>query len=183
MPYPPHPKNAPGPFYVENDCCMACDAPFHEAPDLMGTDDGQGGYHCHFRKQPTTPDEVERAVRACAVSCVEAVRYAGSDPAILKRFQEWGGIHSSDVLSKPPQAVRYAGNDPAILQGFQELGRIHSCDVLSKPPSESQGPSSLVQCCQGFVIGCGLPNPDEHSNIIPPAPNPDDARPNLPDHP
>jgi len=86
MPEPPYPKNAPGPFYVENQCCLSCDAPYSEAPDLMAHDDGEGGYHCHFRKQPETPQEVERAVMACVVSCVRAVRYAGNDPAILKRF-------------------------------------------------------------------------------------------------
>ncbi len=95
---PPHPKNAPGPFYVENGYCLCCEAPFHEAPDLMGTDDGQGGYHCHFRKQPTTPEELDRAIMACRVSCVEAVRYAGDDPAVLAKFRELKSEGSCDAL-------------------------------------------------------------------------------------
>lgn len=97
-----HPKNAPGPFYVEDECCISCDAPRHEAPDLIGTDDvsGRYEYHCHFKKQPTTPDEIERAVMACVVSCVRAVRYAGNDPTILARLRELRSADSSDVLSK-----------------------------------------------------------------------------------
>lgn len=96
---PPHPKNAPGAFYVQEGCCIACDAPLQEAPDLIGTDDGQGGYHCHFRRQPTTPEEIECAVMACYVSCTHAVGYAGYDPAILARFRELGGETSCDALS------------------------------------------------------------------------------------
>ncbi len=81
-----------------NGLCLFCEAPYHEAPDLMGTDDESCGYHCHFRKQPTTPEEIERAIRACQVSCVEAVRYAGNDPAILARFQELRSAASCDTL-------------------------------------------------------------------------------------
>ena len=95
----PHPKNAPGPFYVENEMCLACTAPFQEAPDLMATDHGQGDYHCRFRKQPETPAEVERAVMACCVSCTEAVRYAGNNPAMLQRFRELRHEGSCDVLT------------------------------------------------------------------------------------
>lgn len=95
-----HPKNVPGPFYVENNCCIACDAPRTDAPDLMGADDGLGNYHCHFKKQPETPEEVERAVWACWVSCTKAVRYAGDDPAILNRLKELGSADSSDVLQE-----------------------------------------------------------------------------------
>jgi hypothetical protein len=52
-----------------------------------------------FKKQPETPEEVERAVMACYVSCVRGVRYAGKDPKILKRFLELGGLEACDVLS------------------------------------------------------------------------------------
>ena len=101
----PHPRNAPGPFYVEDGYCISCDAPRSEAPDLMGTDDGEGGYHCYFRKQPQTRDETERAVRACRVSCTQAVRYAGNDPAILDRLRQLNSAESSDVLN-PPRKVK-----------------------------------------------------------------------------
>ena len=96
-PIPPYPKNAPGDFYVENECCISCEAPYNEAPDLMEHDE-EGAYsHCFFKKQPETPEEVERAVMACVVSCVRAVRYGGKNPKILKRFQELRSEDSCDV--------------------------------------------------------------------------------------
>lgn len=112
MPEPRFAKNVPGPFYVENGYCISCEAPYSEAPDLMTHDDGEGGYHCHFKKQPETPEEVERAVLACVVSCTNAVRYAGNDPAILARFREHRSRDSCDVymnkteqVSAPPPIV------------------------------------------------------------------------------
>ena len=96
-PFLPYPKNSPGPFYVEKDCCIACEAPYHEAPDLMAHDEDGG--HCFFRRQPETPEEVELAIRACCVSCVWAVRYSGDDPEILRRFRELGCIDLCDVLA------------------------------------------------------------------------------------
>jgi hypothetical protein len=96
-PYPADPKNAPGPFYVEKGCCICCEAPSHEAPDLMAQDEDGG--HCYFRRQSETPEEVERAIRACRASCVRAVRYAGDDPEILQRFRQLGSIDPCDVLA------------------------------------------------------------------------------------
>ena len=84
--------NAPGDFYVENQMCIACQAPEHEAPDLMShieTDDC--GYHCYFKRQPQTPEEAERAILAVAVGCCGAVRYGGHDPRILERLEALGG--------------------------------------------------------------------------------------------
>ncbi len=36
---------------------------------------------------------------ACVVSCIEAVRYAGHDPAILERFRQLRIASSCDALS------------------------------------------------------------------------------------
>jgi hypothetical protein len=96
-PYPPYPKNSPGPFYVEKGSCITCQAPYHEAPDLMAHDEDGG--HCFFRRQPETPYEVERAIRACCISCVSAVRYSGDDTEILRRFRELDHIDACDVLA------------------------------------------------------------------------------------
>lgn len=78
------PLNVPGPFYVANAQCLICGAPEHEAPDLMAADAETG--HCYFKKQPSSPEELERAVQAVWVSCCGAVQYAGNDPAILRRL-------------------------------------------------------------------------------------------------
>ena len=80
------PKNAPGPFWVENGMCISCRAPEHEAPDLIASDDETG--HCYFKKQPATPEETERAVRAVRASCCDAVQYCGDDPLVLQRLRE-----------------------------------------------------------------------------------------------
>ena len=74
----------PGPFYTTGDC-LACDAPEHEAPELLAplSDDN---YDTYFVRQPTTPDEVERACRALEVCCVAALRYGGTDPEIIRRL-------------------------------------------------------------------------------------------------
>lgn len=106
MPTPRFPKNAPGPFYVEDDVCLACEAPHAEAPDLMAHDDGKGGYHCYFKKQPSTAEEVERAVWACSVSCIGAVRYAGDDPVILEQFRKLSSENACDVLANQAPDTR-----------------------------------------------------------------------------
>jgi len=80
------PKNVAGPFFVANGECIACGAPEHEAPDLMGFD--QEVLHCYFRKQPSTPDELERAIRAVWSSCCGALYYSGNDPAVPGRLAE-----------------------------------------------------------------------------------------------
>ena len=98
-PIVPYPKNATGAFYVENECCITCEAPALEAPELMAHDEKESYPHCYFRRQPETPGEIERAIMACVVSCTRAVRYAGHDPAILERFRQLRGQSSCDALS------------------------------------------------------------------------------------
>src|SRR5436305_6718895 len=83
------PLNAPGDFYVENEMCIACTAPEHEAPELM-THDEPAGHHCYFKRQPTTPEELERAIRAVHMGCCGAVRYGGTDPKVIDRLRRLG---------------------------------------------------------------------------------------------
>jgi len=82
--------NAPGDFYVEDGMCIACEAPEHEAPDLMGHySDDSVCYHCYFKRQPETPEELDRAIRAVEVGCCGAVRYGDRDPGIIRRLNKW----------------------------------------------------------------------------------------------
>ena len=84
-----YPKNAPGPFFVENAACISCGAPEHQAPDLMTHDENEEIiYHCYFERQPITPEETRQAVTACLVSCCDAVQYGGNDPKVLRLFDE-----------------------------------------------------------------------------------------------
>lgn len=89
------PKNVPGPFYTLGSRfadgsgwrgdCLACEAPEVEAPDLLAPLIN-GNYDTYFVKQPTTPEEIEEACRAIEACCVAALRYGGTDPAIIKRL-------------------------------------------------------------------------------------------------
>ena len=80
-----HPLNAEGPFYVEKDACLSCMVPEDEAPELMGYD--AENCHCYFRRQPSTPEELEHAINAVAASDIGALRYSGDDPYILQRLK------------------------------------------------------------------------------------------------
>ena len=85
---------AVGDFYVEQHECITCGVPATVAPDLIRhheTDTGCGS--CYFIKQPTIPSEIDQAVAAVNDSCVCAVRYRGSDPAILTRISPMSVDH------------------------------------------------------------------------------------------
>lgn len=57
-----HPLNAPGKFYVEDDCCITCGIPFVKTADLFAwaEDDGPSPGQCYVWRQPDTVDEVNR---------------------------------------------------------------------------------------------------------------------------
>jgi hypothetical protein len=84
-----YPENSQGDFYVQNQACITCGAPEAEAPDLIEHSKLEYG-HCYFKKQPKTPDEIERAINAMAVSCISGLRYGGKNEQILKRLYEIG---------------------------------------------------------------------------------------------
>lgn len=94
------PLNAPGDFYVEDASCISCEAPEHEAPELMShAEQEEFGYHCYFHRQPETPEETEHAICAVYVSCCGAVRYGGDDPRISGRIARLRqrGWHEADA--------------------------------------------------------------------------------------
>jgi hypothetical protein len=70
-------KNAPGDFSVEKDMCISCGTPQSAAPDLIEfseDDPAARGRHgqCYFKKQPATPQELDRAIEARRLSCCGA---------------------------------------------------------------------------------------------------------------
>lgn len=91
------PLNAPGPFYVSDADCISCGAPEAEAPTLIASDDAG----CYFKRQPTTRREVDQAIAAKAVACVQVHRYAGSDGRTLKRLAELDLAHCCDYSNLP----------------------------------------------------------------------------------
>ena len=98
MDRPKHPLNVPGDFYVEAGLCLACTAPEHEAPQLVDHCEGEEGYHCYFKKQPSTQEETLLAIRAVQFGCCGAVRYGGSDPKIIARLAAIGRGDDCDNL-------------------------------------------------------------------------------------
>jgi hypothetical protein len=77
-------SNCPGPFYGIGGC-TACGAPEAEAPTLLSelTDEN---WETYFVRQPETPEELEQACRAVQSCCLDALRYGGTDPAIIRRL-------------------------------------------------------------------------------------------------
>ena len=96
----PHPKNAPGPFYVEYGCCTACDVPMNEAPGLFEYDTDN---HCFVKRQPHTPDEVTDVIRTVLCAEFRCIRYRGNDADILRRFAELDLGNQCDI--HPPANV------------------------------------------------------------------------------
>lgn len=82
--FTPHPKSAPGDFYVVKGECLACGVPHVVTPDLVGWT-GEKIPHCSWKKQPETPAEVERAIAVLDAQELECHRYAGTDPEVLDR--------------------------------------------------------------------------------------------------
>src|SRR5438045_539957 len=90
------PKNVAGPFYTLGGqypdgtwCgeCLSCRVPEAEAPDLLAPfDDNNPDSETYFVRQPQTEEEIERACKAAEVCCVDAIRYGGKDPKIIKRL-------------------------------------------------------------------------------------------------
>ncbi len=70
------PENAPGKFYVD-DQCIDCDLCRETAPDFF-TRNEDGGYS-YVHKQPTTEDEIEQCMEALEGCPVEAIGDDGDE--------------------------------------------------------------------------------------------------------
>lgn len=138
-----HPDNATGDFYVECDACISCEAPYFEAPDLMGRPaSSPNNYGCFFWRQPSTPEETARACEAVAVSCVEAVRYSGKDPKILRTLYDRSAFASCDI--EPTHLERQ------IIQHVKDNYRISQTHGVHWTYVRSDlRERTLVACCYG----------------------------------
>lgn len=101
----PHAKNAPGDFYVENECCTSCEIPFQEAPGNFQYDDDGSCFVC---KQPTTLDEVSRMINALHASEMKCIRYAGTEPNTLQGLVAIGEREQCDALPEERQPPHHA---------------------------------------------------------------------------
>lgn len=111
-----HVNNVPGDFYVEDGCCTSCEIPFVEAPGHFAF--GADG-HCYVCKQPSTPQEADGMVHAAEVSELHCIRYAGSDPDILKKLIAVKRKDLCDVLQQDPEPA--AQQTPARAAGTRKV--------------------------------------------------------------
>ena len=77
--------------------CISCGAPEFEARGLMAYDEEHSS--CFFVRQPANPEEEYSAIRAVWVSCCGAVRYEGTDPAVVNRLERLG-VRRNDGRSR-----------------------------------------------------------------------------------
>ena len=84
----PHPKNAPGDFYIELDCCITCGVMHAEAPSLFGWDTSNS--HCYVAKQPGTACELDQMIDAFMCSDVNCLRYGGTHRRTIDRLLALG---------------------------------------------------------------------------------------------
>lgn len=90
-----HLRNAPGDFYVEHGCCLSCGVWETEAVGLMQWDDDEYP-QCFVARQPDTPDEIKRMIRAMSVQELDCIRYCGADPEIANKLIAAGEAGSCD---------------------------------------------------------------------------------------
>lgn len=101
----PHPSNAPGPFYVDDGCCIRCAIPTEIAPDLLGwTEDDT---HCFVRRQPVDSAETDAMVQALWSAEADCIRYRGADAALLKIAE----LGSADLCDVSPGRTRLRFRD------------------------------------------------------------------------
>jgi hypothetical protein len=99
------PDNAPGDFYVVKDTCVTCALPVETAPGSVSWNrcpkkEGDGSLHCRVHRQPETKEEVLAMIEAAVNSCVEAIRYCGTDEEILAAFRRAGMERLCDALHR-----------------------------------------------------------------------------------
>jgi hypothetical protein len=92
-----YPKNAPGPFYVENQCCITCGIPVEIAPRLFSWDD-EAEYpgNCFVKQQPGSGAEVDLMLDVMRKTEALCVRYRGTDNAIRQRIIRAGHADQCD---------------------------------------------------------------------------------------
>ena len=92
------PQNAPGPFYVA-DQCILCGLPPETAPETISfLREGDCPDHCRFHKQPETEDELTHVMEAMEGSCVAAIRYRGTHADILRKLRARNMADLADAL-------------------------------------------------------------------------------------
>jgi len=99
---PPHPANVPGPFYVEDGCCLACGVWEGEAPGLLAWLPDPDIPHCHVARQPETDAEFGQMMSAMQFGEVDCIRVRNCKPDWARRLREAGLGDQIDPPEGPP---------------------------------------------------------------------------------
>jgi ferredoxin len=92
-----YPKNALGPFYIENGCCIACGVPVDIAPDLFRWDEEiEYPGHCFVARQPANGDEVDLMLKVMKHVDIDCLRYRGNDDELRRRIVREGHADQCD---------------------------------------------------------------------------------------
>ena len=88
------------------DTCLICALPVENAPGSVSWNHcpkkgSNGSLHCRVHKQPESEEEIQAMVAAAVGSCVEAIRYCGTDEKILATFRRAGMDRLCDALHRP----------------------------------------------------------------------------------
>lgn len=98
----PHPANAPGDFYVEDQCCVTCGIPVEKAPDVFAWFGEPEASHCVVAKQPITNEAVSRTLIVMCAAELQCIRYRGTDANIIRRILE---MDRADLCDQPIPVV------------------------------------------------------------------------------
>jgi hypothetical protein len=81
-----YPKNAPGDFYVAENCCLWCGIPWVEAPEHFAVDERQ----CYVKRQPANDAEVNTMISAMDAQELDCIRYKGRNRHVIAALMAKG---------------------------------------------------------------------------------------------
>lgn len=88
----PHPKNAPGDFYVLDGYCLGEQLWEYDAPEHFAST----GEHCYVSRQPESQAENQKMVAAMCVCAFACIRYKGRDPTVVAALRREERSHLID---------------------------------------------------------------------------------------
>jgi ferredoxin len=153
------------PFYIEQIECVMCGACEAVAPDLIShetVDKHSGTYF--FKRQPETPGEIDRAIRAINGCCVSCIYYRGDDPTVRRKIEApFGQSNCCSSQDRKPLFERIASPRPNIAAGRAMLlagGALVAVSfclaVFTSRITENYGRNLYVLLLLGlFFIGAG----------------------------
>ena len=86
----PYPANVPGPFYVQDGCCLACGVWEEVAEGLLAWDEESSYPHCYVARQPQSDGEVDQMIAAMNINEVDCLRVRICAPDWMKRPKDAG---------------------------------------------------------------------------------------------